>query len=203
MSMSRAYRASRRSRRAEETRDRIVAAVRQLLEEGAFHDSTVDEVAERAGIARATLYQHFRSRLDLVDAICDTFDANPALLRVREVVGLADAATALAETIANCVQFWASEDAVLHGLYGVVAVDPAARALVGRQRVDRRAEMRRLARRLRAAGRLREGVSERGAVATLMVLTSYETFRELREAALPQAELIRTLQESARTLLVG
>ena len=41
------------------------------------------------------LYQHFRSRLDLVDAICDTFAANPALLALRDAVELADADQAL------------------------------------------------------------------------------------------------------------
>ena len=73
-----AYRAQRRSTRSDRTRERIIAAVRELLAEGAFHESTVEEVADRAGIARATLYQHFRSRLDLVDGICDTFAVNPA-----------------------------------------------------------------------------------------------------------------------------
>ena len=55
--------------------ERITVAVRELLSEGSFHESTVEEVAARAGVSRATVYQHFRSRLDLVDAICDTFDA--------------------------------------------------------------------------------------------------------------------------------
>src|SRR5204862_7618212 len=70
LSMSpRAYRARGRPRRSEETRERIKTAVRDLLAEGSFHDSTVEEVADRAGVARATLYQHFRSRLELVDAV--------------------------------------------------------------------------------------------------------------------------------------
>src|SRR5437879_5298470 len=42
-----------------DTRKRIIGAVRALLEEGTFHESTVEEVAARAGVARATLYQHF------------------------------------------------------------------------------------------------------------------------------------------------
>src|SRR6266487_3823116 len=100
MPAARAYRARNRStQRSDRTRERIMAAVRELLTEGTFHESTVEEVADRAGIARATLYQHFRSRIELVDAICDTFAVNPALLTVREAVELADADAALAETI--------------------------------------------------------------------------------------------------------
>src|SRR5438105_6921279 len=121
---TRAYRAQRRSTRSDATRERIMAAVRELLAEGSFHESTVEEVADRAGIARATLYQHFRSCLDLVDGICDTFAVNPALLAVRDVVELPDADAALGETIANTVRFWSAEDPILSQLYGVAAIDP-------------------------------------------------------------------------------
>jgi AcrR family transcriptional regulator len=196
LSMATAYRARRRPTRSEKTRERIVAAVRELLAEGVFHESTVEAVARRAGVSRATLYQHFRSRLDLVDAICETFDANPALVALRGTVALDDPEAALTETLALAVRFWASEDAVLRQLYGVVAIDPAARELVDRQREDRRGEMRALARRLRSSQ------GERRALDLLMVLTSYETFRELREAGRSETQVIRTLQDTARALLL-
>src|SRR4051794_39289443 len=203
MPVARAYRPRRRSKRSDETREKIMAAVRKLLAEGKFHDATVDEVAKRAGIARATLYQHFGSRLDLVDAICDTFDANPALLEIRKVVELPDPDAALTDTIANTVRFWSSEHAVLEQLYGVVAIDPAARDLVDRQRADRRGEMQRLIENLDAAGRLRAGLSARDALAMLMLLTSYESFRELRQAGLSERKVTENLERSARELLLG
>jgi AcrR family transcriptional regulator len=180
-----------------------MSAVRELLAEGSFHESTVEEVADRAGIARATLYQHFGSRLELVDAICDGFAVNPALLELRQTVELADAGAALDETIANGIRFWSSEDPILSQLYGVMAIDPAAQALVDRQRADRRGELLRLARNLHQSGRLPPDTSQRQALALLLVLTSYETFRELREAGLSDRELTKTLQESGRTLLLA
>src|SRR3954451_16668885 len=123
MSAARAYRARGRQARSGPTRERMVVPFRELLAEGTFHESTVEQVADRAGIARATLYQHFRSRLELVDAICERFDEHPALLTIRKVVELADADAALAETIASAVRFWSSEDPILSQLYGVVAID--------------------------------------------------------------------------------
>src|SRR5438552_16856372 len=107
------YRTRGRTTRSRETRSRIMQATRSLLDEGRFHESTVEEVADRAGVARATVYQHFGSRLDLVDAICEAFDANPALLELRRFVELPDADEALARTIANTVRFWPSWDAIL------------------------------------------------------------------------------------------
>jgi AcrR family transcriptional regulator len=200
---SRAYRARGRPKRSEETRERIKTAVRDLLADGTFHESTVEEVADRAGVARATLYQHFRSRLELIDAICETFDENPALLRLREIVESPDADTALADTVAGSIAFWSSEDSVLRHLYGVASIDPAAQDLVDRQRADRRSELERLVRNLARAGRLRKETNERRALALLLVLTSFETFRELREAGLTDRQLTTTLQQAARELLLA
>src|SRR3954452_1082685 len=173
-----------------------MGAVRDLLAEGTFHESSVEQVAERAGISRATLYQHFRSRLELVDEMCDRFDANPALLALRETVVLDDPREALDRTLGHTVGFWSSEDAILSQLYGAAAVDPAARDLVARQRGDRRGEMMRLARTLKQAGILRRSVTEAAALPILMLLTSYESYRELREAGLSDRNVTETLRES-------
>jgi AcrR family transcriptional regulator len=202
MTTTRAYRSRSRATGAQQTRERIVTAVRDLLREGQFHESSVEQVAERAGVSRATVYQHFRSRIDLVDAICLTFDVNPALMELRRTVLLPDPQTALLRTIALAMRFWDSEDAILSGLYGVVAIDPAARDLVGRQRADRRGEMRRLARHLHTSGALQPEVSTARALDMLMVLTSYETYRELREAGRSAKRLTAELETMARALLL-
>ncbi|HEY2777195.1 MAG TPA: TetR/AcrR family transcriptional regulator [Gaiellaceae bacterium] len=199
---ARAYRARGRTKRSEETRERIKTAVRELLAEGAFHESTVEQVADRAGVARATVYQHFRSRLELVDAICETLDQNPALRRIRETVKGPDVDTALTETVAESMRFWSSEDPVLRHLYGVASIDPAAQDLIDRQRSDRRGELERLVHTIARAGRLRAGTNDRRALSLLLVLTSYETFRELREADLTDRQLTTTLQQAARDLLL-
>jgi AcrR family transcriptional regulator len=199
---ARTYRARGRTAKGDETRRKIKAAVAELMAEGTFHDSTVEQVADRAGISRATLYQHFRSRLELVDAICERFDENPALLAIREAVELPDADAALAETIAQAVRFWSSEDPILRQLYGVAAIDPAAKDLVDRQRADRRGEMTRLVRNLQRAGRLRGGLTEASGLSLLMVLTSYETFCELRLAGSIDRAITDTLEVTARTLLL-
>ena len=190
---------NRGAERSAATRERIVGAVRELLAQGRFHDSTVEEVAEHAGVSRATLYLHFRSRPDLVDGICDVLE--PALVGVRDSVVLEDIDAALAATVDATTRFWASEEALLEQLYGVVAIDPAVRDFVDRQRDDRRGEMQKLVRRLKRAGRLRRGVSENRALAQLMVLTSFETFRELRLAGMTESEAAKLLQASARDLL--
>lgn len=197
-----AYRRRGRQQRSLDTRARIMAAVRELLAEGTFHSCTVEQVAERAGVSRATLYQHFRSRLELVDEMCDTFDANPALLALRESVVHEDPHTALADTLSHTVEFWSSENGILSQLYGVAAIDQAAADLVERQRRDRRGEMTRLVRHLRKAGVVRDDVTERDALATLMLLTSYESYRELRAAGLSDRSVTSALVATAEERLL-
>jgi hypothetical protein len=72
-------------------------------------------------------------------------------------------------------------------------VDPAAAALVERQRRDRYAELRRI---LRA-----NGSTDRGVFAQLAVLTSFETYRELRHAGLALRTLERTLHDGAHRVV--
>jgi AcrR family transcriptional regulator len=177
-----------RRRPARPTRDRIVGAVRELLEQGAFHETTVEQVAARAGVSRATLYQHFGTRLGLVDAMCETFDANPALVALRDEDDVD-------RWLERVVDFWASEEKVLVQLYGVAAVDPAARDLVERQRRDRHGELRRL---LRA-----NNLGDRETFAQLALLTSFETYLELRRAVgLSKRDVVATIQTLTRNAVL-
>src|SRR5438874_1175554 len=100
------YVSRNRATSSDRTRGRIIEAVRGLLAEGAFHESTVEAVAVRAGVSRATLYQHFGSRLGLVDAMCEAFDANPALIALR-------ATQDLEGFIGRVTDFWSAEEKVL------------------------------------------------------------------------------------------
>lgn len=57
-----------RARMLREREDAIVLAVKQLLAEKGFEAMTLDEVAARVGIAKASLYKHFSSKEALAAA---------------------------------------------------------------------------------------------------------------------------------------
>src|SRR5439155_19102437 len=126
----------------------------------------------------------------------------PALLQLRATVELADPDTALAETIALTVRFWSSENPILRQLYGAAAVDPAAHDLIERQRADRRSEYDRLVHNLHRAQQLRAGLTRQRALNLLLVLSSYDTYRELRAAGLSDRQSTTLLQQTARELLL-
>jgi AcrR family transcriptional regulator len=47
------------------TRERLLAAARELIEDGGYGSASVVAIAERAGVAAATLYRHFVSKQHL------------------------------------------------------------------------------------------------------------------------------------------
>jgi AcrR family transcriptional regulator len=154
-----------------------MTAVRELLQEGLFHESTVEEVATRAGVSRATVYQQFGSRVGLVDAICDSLD-------LEAVEASPDVPTLLKRT----TEFWVREEMFLSQLYDAAAVDPAAREFVERQTRDR---YRQLPHWVDAAG-----------LPILGLLTSFETYVELRRrAGLSERQVVAHLQRAAAELL--
>ena len=167
----------RRQERAPKSRQQVLGAVRELLQEGVFHESTVEQVAARAGVSRATVYQQFGSRLGLVDAICEGLDL-AAVKQAEDIDTLLERTT----------RFWANEETLLDQLYGAAAVDPAAREFVNRQTRDRYAHL--------------EGLVGPDALPALGVLTSFETYQELRRrAGLPERRVVSVLQEAAAKLL--
>ncbi len=55
----------------EVTRERLVQAAADLFYEAGIHQTGVDQVIERAGLSKPTLYQHFRSKNGLVLAVLE------------------------------------------------------------------------------------------------------------------------------------
>lgn len=51
-----------RAARADDTRKRIFAAAAELFAVRGFHETTVDEIARRAGVAKGTFFVHFATK---------------------------------------------------------------------------------------------------------------------------------------------
>lgn len=80
-------RASRRRDR-NATREDILIAARELAAEHGPEAMTISEVAHRAGVNRGTLYQHFRGRDELAEAVMLSFTSElTAMLSSESPVG--------------------------------------------------------------------------------------------------------------------
>jgi AcrR family transcriptional regulator len=164
--------------------------------------STMAEVAERAGVARSTLYAQFDSRYALVDAICGRFAAGVEYAEIKRSQELPDPVAALRGTMFASVRFWSRDHDLHRSIHGLVEIDPAASALVERQTDERRNDLRRLVRRLRKNGALGRGWSTDDAVGVLLVATSFPTYAELRGVAgLGTAATEKAVVRLAETIL--
>lgn len=57
---------TQRARQKAETRRRLLEAASQVLMERGVADASMEEIADRAGVSKATLFFHFGSRMDLL-----------------------------------------------------------------------------------------------------------------------------------------
>ena len=62
---------------AADRRTAILAAARLAFAEGAYHEVSLDSVAERAGVSKALLYEHFDSKRELYQAMLEMHTARP------------------------------------------------------------------------------------------------------------------------------
>lgn len=53
-----------------ETRDRILDAAEDVFNESGYSNTTLNEIAEAAGVTRGAIYWHFKNKEDLFQAMC-------------------------------------------------------------------------------------------------------------------------------------
>lgn len=68
-----------------DTKQVLFSAAMELFGERGFTGTTVDEIVERAGVAKGTVYYHFKSKADLVEALI-VQHLEPLAARFLEVV---------------------------------------------------------------------------------------------------------------------
>lgn len=115
--------AGARPRRADAERSiaRIVSAARACLSRDP--NATIDDIAKEAGVGRMTLYGHFRTRPDLVEAaLVEALRAGEETLSAVDLTG--DARDALARLLASSWSLVAESAALVEAAQGVL---PAGR----------------------------------------------------------------------------
>lgn len=57
-------------KKTEDTRDRILDAAEDVFNDRGFSGTTLNEIAEAAGVTRGAIYWHFKNKDDLFEAMC-------------------------------------------------------------------------------------------------------------------------------------
>ncbi|HVC40139.1 MAG TPA: TetR/AcrR family transcriptional regulator [Candidatus Dormibacteraeota bacterium] len=174
----RPYQLGKRQSQIDQSRRRIVdAALAQLADSSSYTTFTVESVARRAEVARATIYYQFESKTGLLEALCDALAEAGQLSELGVAFANPEPLGALRAFVAGFGRFWAVDRLAMRRLRALGALDPEVGVVIGARDARRRAGLEVLVGRLEGTERapaMREKV-----IQLLYALTSFETFDSL------------------------
>lgn len=189
----RRYESPARRAAAEATRERILDAAHALVSgKGDLRAVSMERVAERAGVARMTVYYQFESKADLLAALMDRMASRAGMARLRLAFTEPDAERALRRFFETFVQFWAAERAAIRRLRAMAVVDPREGTGARGRDAWRREAVVHLLRKFRAGPEL---AADAAMVDVVTMLSSFEAYEQLavgRRSAETIAELLGT-----------
>jgi AcrR family transcriptional regulator len=149
-----------RRARAQRTSRQVLAASRELFLERGYVSTTVEAIAEQAGVTAQTVYNQFGTKRELLAAVLDRAivgDAAPVALIERPwfVVGEGETAAEAITRFAATATAIVGRVAPLYDVIRSAAALPEVRRLLADNRRRRRADQRRLVAALAATGQLR------------------------------------------------
>jgi AcrR family transcriptional regulator len=202
----RPYRLGQRQVAIDETRARMIAAARELLVSADPGRFSVDAVAQRADVSRATVYYQFRSRQGLIEALFDAAAAAGGMAGLPDAFGQPDPLAALDDFVAVFGRFWGSDRRLHRRLHGLAAVDPDLGAALQARQEWRRNGATALVGRLTDERGVPPAEAAPAVIDVLFTLTSFETFDTLAGSAkTPEAvtPLVQHLSRAAIGLPAG
>lgn len=167
-----------RQRQAQVTRSMIVAAAQALFLEQGYICTTIEVIAERAGVATSTVYAIFGSKRGILRAIRDTWHERT---HIREVINSSQQSTSPEERLEQLAEAtrrqWELGAEVTAIYTGAAAADPRAAAELTQALAGRREGMQSFAKSLEP--HLRSGLDAARAASILQALCLPEVFDEL------------------------
>ncbi|HEX6447138.1 MAG TPA: helix-turn-helix domain-containing protein [Streptosporangiales bacterium] len=166
--------------RSRRTREALLGAARAILEEEGFDALTMGRVAERAGVTRRSVYLHFASPTELVDALFDyVAEAENLDGSMARVWAAPDAVAALRAWATHLAEYHVRVLAVDRAVDRVRRVDEAAAAHHRRVLSAKRGNCRRLVTWLHDEGRLAAPWTVQSATDMMYVLASSDVVEGL------------------------
>ncbi|HEY7981136.1 MAG TPA: helix-turn-helix domain-containing protein [Candidatus Eremiobacteraceae bacterium] len=172
------------------------AAKKFLTSREAAHGFSVDAIARRAGVTRATIYHGFKSKTGLLGELYDSFASRAAL---RDRIGLAfragDLSAALRRIVAAYCHLWAKNRLMIRRLHALADVDPGF-SRAGRGEWRRSVLTALVAQHADALGRV-AARKRPEVVDVLHMLTSFETFDDMARGRRGEALVVRLIAKIA------
>jgi AcrR family transcriptional regulator len=195
----RPYQLGARQIQIDDSRQKVIDAARALLTESTSYTSfTVDAVAKRADVARATIYYQFESKIGLLEAVCDALAQAGQMSDLATAFMNPDPIEALSIFITCFARFWDSDRLVMRRLRSLARLEPEVGAVISARDERRSSGLVVLVARLSDQHVL--NVEPDRAVQILFTLTSFETFDSLAADNLSMTEVENEILAMAETI---
>jgi AcrR family transcriptional regulator len=191
----RTYQSERRQTATNETRSRILEAARSLLSGTGGATFTIDAVAERADVARMTVYYQFGSKPGLIAALSDDLASRGGIGRLPQAFMAPDPMAGLEILVQVFMHLWESERLVIQRLRALSAFDPDFSDHEDRN-LRRRQAITVLLRRLSSPP---DDLDDKADLLTVM--TSFESYETLAASGRNADAAARVISAAARRLL--
>jgi AcrR family transcriptional regulator len=176
----RSYQSPTRQRQADETRTRIVAAARKLLEEHGYAGMTMEAVAKQAGVAVATVYAIFGSKTGILSEILNAARFGETYRElVHDAMHTTDPHERMRYPARIARRVYESEHSVMDLLRGAGAVAPALAQSESERECTRYDGQQGMIQFLVRTRRLRRDLTAERARDILWALTSRDLYRLL------------------------
>jgi AcrR family transcriptional regulator len=121
----------------DERRAQLLSAALEVFTAAGYHSAAMDEIADRAGVSKPVLYQHFPSKLDLYLAVLDTHIDSLVFAIQRAIQSTPDNAKRVQATIGAYFDFIEAEGEAFRLLFeSDMNVEPAVRERLNRMTYD-------------------------------------------------------------------
>jgi len=196
----RPYQLGKRQAQVDDARRRILDAARALLAESASYTAfTVDGVAKRADVARATVYYQFGTKTGLLEALCDDLAEAGRMSQLAGAFTAAEPRAALVVFVETFAAFWDADRLVMRRLRALAPLDPDVGAVIAARDDMRRQGVAVLVGRFGPTpARTSDEVAR-----ILFALTSFETFDALAGERLRPPDVAGAVVDLAHWALAG
>jgi len=196
MAEKRKYEKKKRAERQRETRRRIVEATVELHRTHGPANTTISEVAQRAGVNRLTVYNHFPDITDLLKACSRSWTERHPAPDPTPWAQIGDPQERVRRALTELYSFYASTEPMRANVLRDAETMPELAALLEGSVVPYLGAVRDLL----AEGWEVRGKKRRRLLATLTLALDFHTWRSLeRESDLSRKEAVEIMLEAVRS----
>src|SRR5215468_8338181 len=106
------------------TRDRVLEAGEEMILSGEFSQATVADLAGKAGVARATIFSRFGSKLGVLEALAVRCSGGPTMRAIRDAQAIEGPVASLRALVAAGCDQWEAQGHILLTLKAVAELEP-------------------------------------------------------------------------------